>query len=209
MTTPTVSVTDNNPSVGGNQGLVFTATVTPPNGDPGPAGLVTWSITFTTTGPAVPVGCTTQSTSPTFQGNKALWTCTINPALAGTWSATANFAADTNYTAATSLPDIQIVPKVNPNLNMPNPTAATTLVFTFTVTGTGTGINAVPPTGTVTWSGSPCTSMSQTSSGVMITATCTITPASSSTTYGVTATYPGDTNYTGGFKSASAKGSGP
>ncbi len=207
VTTPTVTVTDNNPSVGGSQGLIFTATVTPPNNtDPEPTGAVNWSNTFQTTGPAVPVGCTS-TTGPTLQTpNKAVWTCTINPAQAGIYSTTATVDADTNYTTASGS-DSRTVPKVNPNLTMASNTPNAMLVFTFTVTGVGTGVNAVVPTGTVSWGITPCTSTTPpTVSGVTITATCTINPALSTVTYTATATYSGDTNYNGGSKSAQGKG---
>ena len=212
VTTLPVTVTNNNPPVGGSQGLIFTATVNVPNGDPTPTGTASWSNTFTTTGPAIPVGCAS-TTGPTLQGgNKAVWTCTISPAQAGTYSTTVTIAADTNYTTTNGSGSL-IIAKANPTLGMQNPMASP-LVFTFTVTGgAGTGINAVAPTGTVTWvvtsnpSGTvACDSINQSTSGATITATCTINSASTTVTYTATATYPGDINYNGGNKSASQKG---
>ena len=92
---PTVAVTDNAPVQAGST-LTFTATVTAPSGDPTPTGTMGWAIT-------PPGGGSTScssTTGPTGASNVATYTCSINSAIDGTYSATANYPGDSNYTSA-------------------------------------------------------------------------------------------------------------
>jgi hypothetical protein len=93
--TPLVRVTNNSGVVRGST-LTFTATVAGPTGGATPTGTLTWAVTPPGGGS---VACSS-STGPTGSSNVATYTCSIAGAVAGTYSATASYAGDPNYNAA-------------------------------------------------------------------------------------------------------------
>ncbi len=92
---PTVAVSDNLPVQAGST-LTFTATVTGPSGGPTPAGTMGWAITP----PGGGSNSCSSTSGPTGSSNVATYTCSISSAVNGTYSATANYPGDSNYSAA-------------------------------------------------------------------------------------------------------------
>ena len=196
--TPTIAVTSSpsSPVLAGT--ITFTATITNSvSGAATPYGSVTWTVS----GQATTCGSTT---GPVANGNpnQSQFTCSITASTAGTYTVTATYSGDSNYTslAATSPTSVSIA-KVSPTIALTGSTTGlinSTLVFTATVTGS-TG--ALAPTGTMSWNVSgtggatSCTSTPAPSiSGVITTYICNIT-ATGYGSYIVTASYPGDSNY--------------
>ncbi len=196
--TPTIAVTSapSSPIFGGT--ITYTATVTGVVGATAPAGTITWAVTGATT------SCL--STTPAAAGlsaSQTVFTCTVAASPAGSYSATATYSGDSNYTAlATTAPQTVAVAQVTPTVVLAGSGVGSlnsTLTFTTSVTGT---VGATAPSGTVTWtiSGSAgitsCTTTpAATTTGNVTTYICTIT-ASAYGTYIATAHYNGDTNYT-------------
>jgi hypothetical protein len=190
--TPAVAVTNNAVSTGGT--LVFTATVTGPANAATPTGTPTWTITGGVT------SCTGGSAGPTGGSNVATYTCSITGAKAAlTYSASFSYPGDGNYTTVSGTTDNNVVvPKNLPTNVLSSGLASGTLTFTALVTGQTGGPT---PTGTLTWavSGSAlsCNSTTgPTGASNVATYTCAITGTNPSKSYNVTATYPGDANYT-------------
>eukprot|EP01037_Dinobryon_pediforme_P014964 gene14964-15103_t len=202
QSTATIGVTaaPTSPKLGDT--IVFTAVVAGSTGATAPTGTVNWGISgqattcTSRTGPLGGVG-----------SNQSIYTCSITATSAGDYSATATFMGDTNYAAlATTAPVTVTVGKASPTGNIVlvgsggTGGVGATLTYTATVTGAG----GVAPTGTMSWivsqpNASPsCTTQpAPTISGSTTTYICTLTV----TTYGnysVTASYPGDSNYTAG-----------
>jgi hypothetical protein len=137
---PTLSVTDNSQSISTGGTLVFTATVTGPSGGATPTGTLTWAVTAPGGG-AVPCSSTA---GPTGASNVATYTCSISSAVAGAYSATANYPGDSNYSSATAGPFTVIV------------TSVVSLVFSGSLSYTNSGpitsgsLKVSPSTGTIT-----------------------------------------------------------
>ncbi len=198
--TPTIAVTTApaSPVFGGT--ITYTATVTGVVGATAPAGSITWAVTGATTSCLSNTGPLAGTSA-----NQTLFTCTVDAAPAGSYSATATYSGDTNYTAlAATVPTTVVIAKVVPVIALTGTGGGSlnsTLTFTTTVTGTS---GAAAPTGSMSWtiSGSAgitsCTTTpAATTSGAVATYTCTIT-ASSYGTYIASAHYNGDANYVAG-----------
>jgi hypothetical protein len=195
--TPTNVVTNNSPtSLGGS--ILFTATVTGPTNGATPSGVVSFSVS----GTAGAIACTTQSTTLTGSANVATAACTITASAAGSYIVSDTSPSTGSYVNVTSSPSTVSVAKATPT-NVVSNNAITALggsiVFTATVTGP---TNGATPSGTVafTVNGSAgaiaCTTSSPTLAGSanVATATCTIT-ASTVGNYTVSDVYSTDPNY--------------
>jgi hypothetical protein len=92
---PTVSVVSNDAAPGGT--LVFTASVSGAPGGPRPTGSVTWEV-------RAPDGAATTCSSVTVGGNgsTATYTCSIDDAGAGSYSAVATYSGDGDYRSGSS-----------------------------------------------------------------------------------------------------------
>ncbi len=170
-------VTDNSSSVSTGGTLTFTATVSGTGGTP--TGSVAWS------------GSACDTSTTTLVAGVA--TCSIDNAQAGTaYSVTAIYSGDTNYTGSSG-GDTASPGKASSGTavtdNSSSVSTGGTLVFVAIVSGPGG-----TPTGSVAWTGSACSATTDLSGGA---ATCSIDNAQAGTAYSVTATYSGDTNYTG------------
>ncbi|NBM21268.1 Ig-like domain-containing protein, partial [Streptomyces sp. GC420] len=169
------------PSVFG-QPVVFTATIAP--APPG-AGTPTGTVTFTIDGDVVPVLLDENGT--------ATLTRAVLPA--GTYSVTADYGGDTNFTASTGT-DTHTVNQATTTTTVtssPDPTPyGEPVLFTAVVAPVAPG--ASTPTGTVTFaiSGGPTLVASVDASGTASVSTSAL-PAGD---YSVTATYSGDANFT-------------
>ncbi len=177
-------------STGGS--FTLTATVTGPGVTP------TGGISWTVTDPhSQPVNCTTSTTTLNSGGHA---TCSIDNALAGTYTATANYLGDSNYDASSGSDPGATVGKAGSStvVNADTTGIATggTLTFTASVTGPG-----VTPTGGISWTVTDPNSqpMNCTTSTITLDgggqATCSVTNVVAGT-YSATANYLGDTNYT-------------
>ena len=185
LSTSTTAVTDNAAGVKTGGTFTFTAAVTGSSGTP--TGPLTWAVT----------GPSTVSCGPSTLDTNGMATCTVTGALAGTYTATATYDGDTTYNGSISPTDTtatvgQATSTTTVTNNSGSVSTGGTLVFIATVAGPGG-----TPTGSVTWTGSTCTS--STTTLVAGVATCLFSDAQASTSYSVTATYGGDTNYSGSF----------
>ena len=188
QTATTTAVADNSSVVTGGT-LIFTATVSPtPDG-----GTVTWSVTD-------PNGNSVICPDSTVNGSGQA-TCTVSDAIAGNYSATATYDGDTSYDGSFGSDTTAEVDKASSGTSVIDSSSGvdTGGSFTFTAAVTGPGIT---PTGTVTWivtdpNSSPviCAVSTLDGSGQ---ATCTVSDAIAGN-YSATATYGGDTNYSGSF----------
>ena len=191
--------------------LTFTATVTPAKGsDPQPSGPVQWTIAASSgSNPTCPTSTLTNPNDTGLGANTA--TCTFSNAVAGTYTVTAAYGGDTDYTSSQGQ-TTTTVNKANPTLRFStNPSSAqagSSFTVTVTVDQPNGGAN---PTGIVTWtvtppSGTslnpPCTTTngrstysSSTLNGSAST-TCTVQNAAQGT-YTVAASYGGDNVYNG------------
>ena len=181
----TTTVSDNATGLVTGGTLVFTATVAGLGGTP--TGPVTWT------------GSTCTSSTTTLLAGVA--TCSFSDAQVSTsYSVTATYGGDTNFSSSFGT-DRASPSKASSTTTVTDNSGSVstggTLVFIATVVGPGG-----TPTGPVTWTGSTCTSSTTTlAAGV---ATCSFSDAQASTSYSVTATYGGDTNYSGSFGSDTA-----
>ena len=190
--------TSNGVATGGT--VTFTATVTGTGGIT-PTGTV--MSMWTVTGPggaALPCAATT---GPTGSSNVATYTCSITGVLAGSYTATAAYPGDSNYTPASGSDNTANVAKATPTVSVDHNSLGVSIGGTVTFTATVTGIGGVPPTGTVMgWTvtgpggaASACaTTTGPDGSSNVATYTCSITGALPGT-YSATAVYPGDSNY--------------
>ncbi len=193
--TPTNVVTNVPASPTLGQSVTFTATVTGPVGGATPSGAVTWTLTG-------PVTSCASTTGPSGTTNVATYTCVIAASGAGSYSATAAYAADSNYSAVTSSADTFAVAKTTPTNVVTNVPASPTLGQSVTFTATVTGPSGAPtPTGgTVTWTvggtagTTSCTTSSTTTLNASGQATCVL-PVPTTGTYVVSDSWNGNTNY--------------
>jgi type II secretory pathway pseudopilin PulG len=135
--------------------LTFTATVgaSPAvGGDPKPSGTVGWSITS----PPDTAPTCANSQMPTGGTGTNTATCTVSNTLVGTYTVTATYGGDGNYTAAPAAQTTVSVTKATPTFSFtitptnPQPGAS------FTVKATVNEPNGGPnPTGTLTWAITP------------------------------------------------------
>ena len=207
QTTPTVTVTPpSSPTVGNS--MVFTATVAPPTPTtPTPTGTITWTVT----GPgSTSVPCASTTPLASGSGNTATATCTVANAQAGTYSVTAAYSGDTNYTSAHGSTMVTLTS------NKTATTTATSLsgggqsgtsisvpVSTpVTDHATLSGTNASTATGSVTYdvySNSSCATAVSTGTPQAITTPGTL-PASSAVILANAATYYWRASYSGDAK---------
>ena len=191
--TPTNVVTNAPAAPTFGQSVTYTATVTGPAGGPTPTGAVTWTLTG-------PVTSCASTTGPTGTTNVATYTCVITASGAGSYTAKAAFAGDTNYSAVTSNTDSFTVAKATPTNVVTNAPASPTLGQSVTYTATVTGpAGGATPTGAVTWTlTGPVTSSASTTGPTgttnVATYTCVIT-ASGAGSYTAKAAFAADTNY--------------
>ena len=112
--TPIISVvaTPASPVLGGT--ITYTATVTGVVGATAPAGTITWTVS----GAASSCNSTAGGTAGG-QANQTVFTCVVNANPAGTYTATATYSGDTNYTslAATSPLNV-VISKVVPTVTL-------------------------------------------------------------------------------------------
>ena len=206
---PTITLTySGTPTLGGS--ITLTATAVGPSGKPAPAGSMAWTV-LDPTGAPVTCGTPTVNTLSLTPPTTA-YTCVFPTVLAGSYSATANFPGDSNYSSSNSAISTITVAKANPTLNVigVQTTTGTGQVTTFTATITGS-TGSVAPTGAPVWiltgtSDTSCTASTSTisgpvNSGVSSIYTCQI-PSNSSGAYSAQITYPGDTNYNAAGPSA-------
>ena len=195
---PTVSVADNSLGVSTGGTVTFTATVTGIGGVP-PTGTVMWTVT----GPGGAALTCSTITGPTGSSTVATYTCSITGVLAGSYTATAVYPGDSNYTAASGSDNTANVAKANPTVSVADNSLGVSTGGTVTFTATVIGIGGVPPTGTVMWTvtgpgGAALTCSTITGpagSSTVATYTCSITGVLAGS-YTATAAYPGDSNYT-------------
>ena len=180
--------------------LTFKATIganPPVASDPEPTSTVVWSIT----GPAGtnPTCPNSQMTAPPGAMGSNTATCTVANAAVGTYTDTATYGGDGNYTAAPAASGSVTVNKATPTLSFtinpqnPQPGAS------FTVKATVNGTPGITPTGTLTWTVTPpsgaaptcaVSTLDNTGSG-----TCTVANALLGS-YTVSAAYSGNASYT-------------
>jgi hypothetical protein len=168
---------NNNPSTLG-QSVTFVATITPQDGGQA-SGTITFKDGSVTLG-AVTVG-----------GNVA--TLTVSTLAAGTQSISAIYSGDTNFTASTSAPLVQVVNKATPAIvivSSLNPArAGQTVTFTVAVSS-----SAATPTGTVEFlDGAKVLAKATLSAGTAKYSTSKLPAGSNS----ITAVYLGDSNNNG------------
>jgi type II secretory pathway pseudopilin PulG len=202
--TPSVVVSASPSSPLPGSKITFTATVKGPlNGDPTPSGSVQWAFA-----PSSPGSPTCPSSALNGSGNSSTSACVINSAQLGTYTVTATYSSDGNYTAAASPPLSTGVskgaPMVTVNPAPANPSPGSTFTFNVTVSGPN---GAPTPSGQVTWtivapSGPNPTCPNSTLNGTGQ-GTCTITNALNGV-YQATAAYGGDASYNSATGSGSA-----
>ncbi len=186
-------------------GFVFPTTITvASSANPAAFGQ---SITFTATVTAqvngMPTGTVTFSDGGSTLGQVAVGTGTATYSTAslaiGSHSISATYSGDSNFTGSASTTLSQVVQKANTTTSLsasPNPSAfGGSVTFTATITPQGSGM----PTGTVTFSDGS-TTLGQ---GIVNAGTATCSTASLSTgSHSISATYSGDSNFTGSASTA-------
>ena len=188
LTSTTTSVSDNSSGVVTGGSFTFTATVSPiPDG-----GTVNFSATVggnpVTT---LPPSCTGANLS------SGVATCTVSDAIAGSYSATADYSGDANYNGSPGSDTTANVGTAASTTSVIDSSSGVVTGGHFTFTATVTGVDSIIPTGTVTWTvtgpNGPASCASSTLNAIGQ-ATCSITDAVGGA-YSATATYGGDTNY--------------
>lgn len=198
-TTTTLATPNPSPATT-NQGVTLTATVTTnTSGTVAPSGTVAYSAN----GVAIS-GCTSQPV--TSSGSSGTATCTTTFAAAGSpESLTATFtgSSGSGQASSTSSPQTLTVNKGSTSTSVgasnTSPTVGANVTYTATVTP-GTG-GASKPSGTVSFldGGNPisgCSTQSLAAGSSAATATCTVSYPSTGS-HAITASYGGDTNFTG------------
>ncbi len=187
--------------------LTFTATVgaTPAvAGDLKPTGTVVWSITAPS-GPN-PTCTNSQMTNPTNGTGTNTATCSASNSVAGTYSVTASYGGDGNYTnsqgpATTSV--TRATPTFTFTTNPTSPQPGTNFTVKVTVNEPNGGPN---PSGTATWTITPPSGVAPTCAASILdnagSGTCTV-PNALKGTYTVGVAYGGDATYTPANGSAS------
>ncbi len=193
------TVTDNAGGVVTGGSFTFTAAVTGSVGTP--TGTIAWSVTDPHSNP---VDCSASTTTLDSNGQA---TCTITDAVAGTYAATATYSGDSNYSGGSGVDSTATVDKAasaTAVLNTAGVVTGGSLTFTAAVTGPG-----ITPTGAIAWSVTDprshpvdCNTSTTTLDGSGQ-ATCTITDAIAGI-YAATATYSGDSNYSGSGRDTTA-----
>jgi len=183
--------------------LTFTATVganPPVAGDLKPTSTVAWSITAPS-GPN-PTCTPSQMTNPNGLTGTNTATCSVSNAVVGTYSVTASYGGDGNYTDSQGVASTSVA-KATPTLSFTTTPPSPQPGSTFTVTVTVNGPNGAPnPTNTVTWTITPPsgTAPSCGTNGVSTldgtgSASCSVSNAVKGT-YSVSVVYNGDGSYT-------------
>ena len=132
-------VTDTAAGVATGGSFTFTATVSGPGVTP--TGAVSWTVTDPN-GHAV-------SCAPSTLNGSGVGTCTVTDVIAGTYSATADYGGDANYTGSSSEDTASVGEATSSTAVADNASGLATggtLIFTATVTGAG-----ATPTGSVSW----------------------------------------------------------
>ena len=180
------TVNDNAAGVATGGSFTFTATVSGPGVTP--TGTVSWTVTDPN-GHAV-------SCAPSTLNGSGDGTCTVTDVIAGTYSASADYGGDTNYTGSSGEDTASVGEATSSTVVADNSSGVATggtLTFTATVTGAG-----ATPTGSVTWTvtdpngaavACPPSTLDGSGDG-----TCTVTNVIAGT-YSASADYGGDTNY--------------
>ena len=185
----TTAVTDNASGLATGGTLIFTATVT--GAGVTPTGSVTWSVTDQN---GADVACPPSTLDGSGDG-----TCTVTDAIAGTYSASADYGGDTNY-GTSSGQDTPSIAKAQSMTSVTDDSSgvATGGSFSFTATVSGPGVT---PTGSVTWTvtdpngaGVACSPSTLDGSGE---GTCTVTDAIAGTYSAIASYSDGDANYNG------------
>ena len=192
-TTPsTTTVTDDStPATVTGGSVTFTATVTGGSGTP--TGDVTWSVTDPNNNSVL---CASGTTTLDGSGEA---TCSITDAIAGTYSATADYSGDTTYAGSTGSDTTATVGKANSTTAVTDNASGVQTGGSFTFTGAVSG-GTIAPTGSVNWTvTAPNTNSVNCASGTTTLdgngqTTCTITGVIAGT-YSATLDYLGDTNY--------------
>ncbi len=130
-------------SSGAATGGTFSFTATVSGAGATPTGTVSWTVTDSNGGQAVT--CT-----PSTLDGSGMATCTVTDAIAGTYSATADYGGDTDYDTSSGRDTTASVAKATSSTGVIDPAAGVvtggTFAFSATVSGPG-----VTPTGTITW----------------------------------------------------------
>ena len=194
---PTINLLASPTSPTTGQALSFTALVNGVANLPAPTGTVVFAVSGKGS------SCSTTPT-PTSSGTSTTYICNIDTPTAGAYTVTASYNGDTNYAAISAGPTTLTVALATPSIALGIAPAAPTLgnVITFTATVSGAP-GAVKPSGTLVWvvtggQKAACDSQSGPTPGISAIATvytCVIN-AQTAGNYTVTATYPGDTNFT-------------
>ncbi len=203
---PTISVTASaNPILGGTTTL--TALVAGPAGKPVPAGSMAWTVSNSS---GTAIACST--IAPTVNtSNYSLpttaYSCTFPTAIAGTYTAQANFPGDSNYNSINSSIINISVTKADPTLSVTGVQSVTTSgqITTFTATITGVSGSLAPigsPTWIITGASTSCSSTTgPVNSAVSSIYTCVV-PTNVSGGYSAAISYAGDANYNAAGPSA-------
>jgi hypothetical protein len=196
-TTTVVTTSGNNSAVG--QSVTYTATVTP-SAFPFP---ITGTVAFKDNGTTIST-CSAQAVSSGASSGTA--TCSTSAATMsfGTHPITAVYTATPNYGTSTAPALTQTVVQGTTSTTVTSSADPTTggLGLTYTATVVVAGGTAIPATGTVAFTdsqpGPGSTVLCATASFNGTTATCAVAAAQQTTgTHTVTATYSGDTSFTG------------
>ena len=142
--TPTITVVDSPSSPTLGQPLTFTAVVTGVGPNPAPTGSLTWTISGAAT------SCTSV-TGPVEGALTATYTCQIATPVTGTYSASATYNGDSNYsslapTATYSLTVAKATPSIAITTSPASPIFGGTITYTATITGV---VGASAPAGTL------------------------------------------------------------
>jgi hypothetical protein len=180
--------------------LTFTATVganPAVAGDPKPINTVVWSITAPS-GPN-PTCANSQMTNPTNGAGTNTATCSVSNSVAGTYSVTASYGGDGNYTNSqgkTTTGVTRATPTFTFTTNPSSPQPGASFTVKVTVNQPNGGPN---PSGTATWTITPPSGTAPTCAPSTLdntgSGTCTVANAVKGT-YTVGVAYGGDTTYT-------------
>jgi hypothetical protein len=195
-----------------NQPATFTATVSfTSTGKAVPTGTVTFTDGLTGASP-LPASCTGVTVTVNATGTAVTAACTATLFLDGTHPITAVYSGDSNFQTSTSPIMNQVVTKAATTATASGPSSASvsqTVTFKASVATSPTPAGYIAPTGTVTFSytlgsGTPVPLCSATAFPLAAAAaTGCVTSLPSNGTYSIVATYSGDSNYLGSTVSPS------